>query len=403
MTAERSLEATLLVRLGLLLTAAFSAVALWLWGHLGHIGSAYPQPIVHQVMAEFFTDVAWTVPIVLLITLGVAAFTLRRSLLPVREISARAGNISPQSLHQRLPEQPVPKELVPLVRAMNEMLDRIEAGFELQRRFTANAAHELRTPLQLLSAGLDALGSNESIDPLRGDVRRMCRLVAQLLSVARLDARMHALSGTADLGQVVAATLAPLAPLAVRHGASLALERPRAPVIVRGDADLVAELARNLVENALASTRPGTEVSVVVGAGGRLDVADRGPGIARGHREHVFERFWRAPDAPPGGSGLGLAIVKEIADACGATVTITDAPGGGAMLAVAFEPCLPSAFPEFRASEISAILKRGRPGGPPKPSGKAPVRAHALRPGMQEEGWCATTHSPPRGSPQRKL
>ncbi len=86
MTREHSLEMALLVRVGLLLTAAFSAVAVWLWVHLGHIGSAHPQPIVHQVMAEFFTDVAWTVPIVLLITLAFAAYTLRRSLSPVREI-----------------------------------------------------------------------------------------------------------------------------------------------------------------------------------------------------------------------------------------------------------------------------------------------------------------------------
>ncbi len=341
MTQKHSLETTLLVRLGLLLTAAFSAVALWLWSHLGHIGSAYPQPIVHQVMAEFFTDVAWTVPIVLLITLGVAAFTLRRSLSPVREVSARAGNIRPESLDQRLPEGPVPKELLPLVRAMNEMLDRIEAGFQLQRRFTANAAHELRTPLQLLSAGLDALGSNQNIDPLREDVRRMCRLVAQLLSVARLDARTNTVSGTVDLGHVVADTLASLAPRAVACGASLALERPPEPVIVRGDPDLVAELVRNLTENALASTPAGTEVSLAVGAEGRLDVCDRGSGIAPQHRKHAFERFWRAPDAPSGGSGLGLAIVKEIADASGATVMIADAPGGGAMVTVVFEPCLP--------------------------------------------------------------
>ena len=105
---------------------------------------------------------------------------------------------------------------------------------------------------------------------------------------------------------------------------------------MRGNADLISDLVRNLVENALAVSTAGTEVTVVVRANGRLDVTDRGPGIAPEHRDRVFERFWRAPGAPPGGSGLGLAIVKEISDACGATLHIADARGGGALVSVVF-------------------------------------------------------------------
>lgn len=137
-----SLETALLLRLGIVLTAAFAVIALWLRLHLGRIESANPQPIIHDVMAEFFTDIAWVVPIVLAITLAVTAFTLRRSLSSLRDISAKAAAIRPGTLHQRLPETDLPFETLPLVHAMNEMLDRVEAGFALQRRFTANAAHE---------------------------------------------------------------------------------------------------------------------------------------------------------------------------------------------------------------------------------------------------------------------
>lgn len=336
MKAPRSLEFTLLLRLGVVLIAAFAAIAIWLWLHLGHIEVEHPQPIVHDVMAEFFTDIAWVVPIVLVATLAFAAVTLRRSFAPLRAISERAAEIRPGTLDQRLPEADLPAEVMPLVRATNEMLDRVEAGFAHQRRFTANAAHELRTPLQLLAAGLEALGADPKIEPLREDVNRMSRLVGQLLAVARLDVRTEPVSGTADLAKTAAETLAFLAPLAVGHNVSLAFDRPWAPVTVRGNAALIGDLIRNLVENALAVSPAGAEVTVAVSADGRLDVIDQGTGIARGYRERVFERFWRAPGSPSGGSGLGLAIVKEIADICGATLRIADAADGGALVSVDF-------------------------------------------------------------------
>ena len=336
MKRARLLESVLLLRLGLVLTAAFAVIAMWLWLHLGRIETAHPQAVVHDVMAEFFTDIAWIVPIVLVVTLAFTGFTLRRSLAPLREISAKAAAIRPGTLDQRLPETGLPGEAIPLVHAMNEMLDRVEAGFALQRRFTANAAHELRTPLQLLSAGLEALGSDAEIRPLREDVLRMSRLVAQLLTVARLDARTEPAWDNADLAKAAADTLSFLAPLAITRGVSVALDRPSEPVMVRGDAALIEDLIRNLVENALAVSPAGAEVTVEVGAGSRLDVIDRGPGIAPEHRERVFERFWRGPGVPAGGSGLGLAIVKEIADACGASVHICDLASGGTVISVQF-------------------------------------------------------------------
>ena len=105
---------------------------------------------------------------------------------------------------------------------------------------------------------------------------------------------------------------------------------------MRGDAALIEDLVRNLVENAIAVSPAGAEVTVAVSADGQLNVIDRGPGIAPEHREQMFERFWRAPDAPSGGSGLGLAIVKEIADACGASLRISNRAEGGTIVSVNF-------------------------------------------------------------------
>lgn len=336
MKRARSLEAILLVRLALVFAAAFVGVAAWLWFHLGQFEIEHPQPIVHQVLAEFFYDIAWTVPVVLMVILAFTAFTLRRSLAILRDISARASSISPGYLNHRLPEEHLPVEIAPLVRATNDMLDRLEAGFDAQRRFTANAAHELRTPLQLLAAELERLNSDAASDVLRAHVARMIRLVGQLLAVARLDATKNIAEGNCDLGQVTADTLVVLAPLALKVDVSLALDRPETPVLVQGQADMVGDLVRNLAENALAVAPKGTEVNVSVSGTGCLSIIDCGAGIAVEHRPRLFERFWRAPGAPPGGSGLGLAIVKEIADACAAQIEIDHPPEGGTRFRVRF-------------------------------------------------------------------
>ena len=103
--------------------------------------------------------------------------------------------------------------------------------------------------------------------------------------------------------------------------------------MVRGDAVLIGDLVRNLVDNALAVSPRANEVTIVIDGGGRLSVVDQRPGIMPVHRERVFERFWRAPDAPAGGSGLGLT---EIAGWCGATASISEAQGGGAVFSVGF-------------------------------------------------------------------
>src|SRR6516162_4044358 len=135
--------------------------------------------LVHSILREFVFDIAWYVPPFVAVALLLAAYRVRRSLLPLRAASAQASAIGPESIALRLPERDVPTEALPLVIAVNQALDRLEQGFVVQRRFTANAAHELRTPLTIITARLDTLEGDGQVSALREEVARMNRLVEQ--------------------------------------------------------------------------------------------------------------------------------------------------------------------------------------------------------------------------------
>jgi signal transduction histidine kinase len=212
----------------------------------------------------------------------------------------------------------------------------LERAMEQQKRFTANAAHELRTPLAVLRARIDGLPPSPGREALQRDVDRMARLVDQLLAVARLEARQVDLADGVDLVAVARDTVARLFPLALSAGRTLALTAPDGPVPVRGDAFALEDALRNLIDNALRHGPPGETVDVTVGASPPvLEVADRGPGVPAALRPHLFEPFSRGADRK-GGAGLGLAIVAETAAIHGAAVTADDRPEGGCRFRLSF-------------------------------------------------------------------
>jgi len=294
--------------------------------------------LVHSILREFVFDVAWYVPPFVAVALLLAAYSVRRSLRPLRKASARASAIGPGSISIRLPEADVPTEALPLVVAVNHALDRLEQGFAIQRRFTANAAHELRTPLTIITARLDCLEGNGQLSALREEVARMNRLVEQLLCVARLDSVALDVSSRVDLREIAEEVIGSMAHLALATGRTIALVGADKPVVITGNAAAIGDALRNLVENALTHTAPGSEVIVEVGPDWALSVLDSGPGIPVEDQPRIFDRFWRGRGVRSEGAGLGLAIVMEIVRAHGASIAVSDRVPRGARFELRFRP-----------------------------------------------------------------
>lgn len=275
---------------------------------------------------------------------GLLVFGLRRGLQPLdqaaRDIAERSVNaLEPIDIGD------VPREIAPLVGSINGMIGRVGAAFSAQRRFLADAAHELRTPvtaqrlqLQLLQRSTDDASRQEAMVELEAGISRSQRLIEQLLQVARSDADGEVTrKEPVDLGAMARAVVAAFSAKADQRGIDLGATHAPA-VVVLGDREQLAVLLENLVENALRYTPDGGVVDVEVRQHDdrtELRVTDDGPGIPESEREHVFARFFRGEGAvararDKTGSGLGLAIVRAIADRHGAIVSLhTPASGRG--------------------------------------------------------------------------
>jgi signal transduction histidine kinase len=247
----------------------------------------------------------------------------------------------------------MPQEVIPLVRAVNQALDRLEEGFRGQREFTADAAHELRTPLAILRTQIDTIDDRELAKSLRDDIESMSRLVNQLLDIAELETFVIGDGEIANLSAIATEIAAYIAPLALSQRKSVAVTGADRTVRVRGNADALGRAIRNLVENALTHTAAGTAVEIAVDAAGELRVMDRGPGVPSTEREQIFRRFWRRDRRRAGSAGLGLAIVKRIAEMHRATVHVSDRPGGGAVFALRFSSVVGTAVIRERQLETA--------------------------------------------------
>jgi two-component system OmpR family sensor kinase len=287
-----------------------------------------------------------------LLVMGLLALAVvRRGLRPLRQMAGTADAIASGDLTRRVPEQRIGTEVGRLGVALNKMLAEIEGAFaektaseERLRQFVSDASHELRTPLtsirgytELLGRGgfSDGAGQRRALKRVEEEATRMGGLVEDLLLLAELDRGRPLRAEPVDLHRICADAVDDSN--AVDHGHQLTMV-PGPPVMVLGDGERLAQVAHNLVRNALAHTPEGTTVTVAVGvdAGlGTVAVTDNGPGIHPDQRSRVFDRFYQAdPSRSGAGTGLGLSIVRAIAEALGGSADVTSPPGRGASLVV---------------------------------------------------------------------
>jgi signal transduction histidine kinase len=271
---------------------------------------------------------------------GSALFTLLGGLIAIpvvlrslRPTARAAAELDGSDLQRRLPETSTVKELLPIVRAFNAALDRLADAFDRRRRFIADVAHELRTPLAVLNMHVEEMPDGAKKPDLQRTVFRLGHMVGQMLDAERL-----VLAGRkrerVDLVQLAREATANVAPLAISNGYELAFSPARDSVIIEGDSHAIARAIANLLGNAMAHGGGAGTIEVRVSANGAIDVCDEGPGVPAEARERIFEPFHRER-WDKDGCGLGLHLVREIMQAHGGTARLVRS-GAGAVFRLEF-------------------------------------------------------------------
>ena len=228
--------------------------------------------------------------------------TLHIGLRPLRQISERAARIGPATIGERLSLRSSPKEITPLVVAFNGALDRLEAGLRAQQEFSANAAHELRTPLATLRAQVESLLTPDERKDAIEEFDRLSRLITQLLALAEAPF---------DLVEVARSLTSDMASTILASGRGISFESAHQRWDCYGTVALVHIALRNLLENAVRHTPPGSEILVSIEMQGQLAVNDDGPGVPQTVQSRLFQRFSKADTQSPG-AGLGLSIIHRV-------------------------------------------------------------------------------------------
>lgn len=268
----------------------------------------------------------------LLVSLPLLAFLLwiavTRGLLPLVKLTREVARREPDNLVP-LNTETAPREVVPLIEHLNHLFGRMEVSLLKERRFTADAAHELRTPVAAIKAQAQvaqaATAMEERMHSINNVIQgcdRAARLIDQLLTLARVDALDDSATEQCQLREIASGVIATIAPAALEKGVRIELMEG-SEVAVRGNPGLLLIMLRNLIDNAVRHTTSGTVVKVdIANAQGEscLSVSDNGPGIPEEEREKVMERFYRPLGTQASGSGLGLSIVKRIAEVHDATL-----------------------------------------------------------------------------------
>jgi len=294
-----------------------------------------------ETVSEISTVLLAGVPILVVLVGAVTWWAVGRTLRPVRRISKTMDEITASDLHRRVPKPTTNDEIGQLAHSVNETLSRLDASVDRQRRFVADASHELRGPLASLRADLEisVMHPNETSWPVVArdtltDVERLEHLTEDLLLLARIDANPTRQHVRVNLAEITARAVAAIRRTDVTV-TTLGLDQE---VTVDGDRDQLHRMVRNLLHNAESHTRSQIDVAIRCHTGSViLAIGDDGPGVPRGDRTRVFERFVRLDEArtrDAGGTGLGLAIAHDVAELHHGTIRFEESARSGALLIV---------------------------------------------------------------------
>jgi two-component system OmpR family sensor kinase len=315
---------------------------------------AQPLSIRNRLAAGVAWRTLW--PLVLLLPLlGMAIWIIvGRGLMPLQRVTRALDTRHPEAL-EPLPDNRLPEEVVPVVRALNALLERLATALDTQKAFVADAAHELRTPLaavqiqaQLVARAKDDESRKEALDDLQAGITRATRLAEQLLALARSEPDGKSATTPVDLHALLDECVGGSVLVAQQRGVDLGIEATEAAT-VSGDPNGLRVMFNNLIDNATKYTPDGGRVDVCLrlDAGHPLvEISDNGPGIPGEERERVFDRFYRVGASADrartdiAGSGLGLAIVRRIAAQHDASVSLAESKSGGLLVSIRFKSAL---------------------------------------------------------------
>jgi two-component system sensor histidine kinase QseC len=296
-----------------------------------------PLALRERLVGEVTRDLLLPMLLVLPMTAAAVWWGVGRGLLPLARVTTEVAERSPSNL-QPVGATMAPVEISGLVERLNQLLARVREALDRERRFTADAAHELRTPLagirthaQVALRTTDDAQRRGSLEQVIDGVDRTTRLVAQMLTLARLDREaIEDQFVTVNLGTLATQVVADLYPDAEARHTMLTLQAEDGAA-TQGHPTALGILLRNVIDNAIRYTPPGGAVEVKARPlDGRIvfEVTDNGPGIPPAERARVFDRFYRGTGADAFGCGLGLSIARRVADLHGARIALAEAPSG---------------------------------------------------------------------------
>ncbi len=331
---------------------------IWFMTGRGEVGNH-----VYWVQAAMVDDPAWQwigvlgrelvdhvgVPMLFIVPALMFAvyFVTRRALRPLTRVARQASDLGGAVTSGRsfaaLSNEGLPREFDGVVSGINAMLAKLDRSLTLQKEFTSDVAHQLRTPLAVLLLEVSELPPGAARDHIKQELGELADLVNQLLRFAQAEDAMARQRLVVDIAGAARKVCEDLAGTAFSAKKKIEFDAPEDSVVVSGHPALIDAAIRNIVDNAVKLSPPHSTISVSVDTNHEVIVEDCGPGVPDAQKELIFERFWRAAGRRGSGSGIGLALVRRIAFLHGGDVRVEDRPGGGARFVMTLSPAAHSA------------------------------------------------------------